>query len=122
MRYYDEVLMQTRRVAFEKGLPRTPGLTVKKMFGCPCYKQDGKLFAFLVTDGLVLTQIDAKDRERLVAKFQGAAFHAGKKTVEAWVQLPFQSRNQLEDYLPSLLRGLRTITAGGMKTAKTRRS
>lgn len=122
MHYYDEVVMQTRRAAMEQALKRIPGLTVKKMFGCPCYKRDGKLFAFLVTDGLVLTQVDAKVRVRLVAKFQGGAFHAGKKAIESWVQLPFQSRNQVEDYLPLLLRSLRAITSRGMKTAKNKRS
>lgn len=122
MRYYDEVVMQTRRAAFEQALRRIPGLTVKKMFGCPCYKRHEKMFAFLVTDGLVLTRLAAKDRERLLAKFQGGAFQAGRKTVATWVQAPFQSLNQLDEYLPLLRRGLRAITASGMKTAKTRRS
>ena len=47
MRYYDEEKMRNLRQNIEKEILSWPKVTTKKMFGCPCYKFNKKLFAFL---------------------------------------------------------------------------
>lgn len=115
MHYYDDAVMRERRVAFEKRLGTSLGISMKKMFGCPCYKIDGRLFAFLVTDGLVLTQLEDRNRHKLLDEFRGEPFQAGKKTVHAWVQVPFVSQDQLADYWPFVRRSCRLAAAGKRK-------
>ena len=92
---------------------------MKKMFGCPCYKIDGRLFAFLVTDGLVLTQLEDQDRLKLLDEFRGEPFQAGKKTVHAWVQVPLVSLDQLDDYWPFVRRSC-LLAATKKRTLTTR--
>lgn len=115
MKYYDDAVMRERRVAFEKRLGTNLGISMKNMFGCPCYKIDGGLFAFLVTDGLVLTQLEDRDRHRLLDEFCGEPFQAGTKTVHTWVQVPLASQDQLADYWPFVRRSRRLAAAGKRK-------
>ena len=56
MQYYNEEKMKNLRLKLEKEILSWPNVTTKKMYGCPCYKYKEKLFAFLVTDGVVLTK------------------------------------------------------------------
>jgi len=55
MKYYSEEDMKDLRRVFEKEVLSWPEVSTKRMFGCPCYQADKRLFAFLVTDGLVIT-------------------------------------------------------------------
>ena len=122
MKYYDDAVMRERRVAFEKRLGTSLGISMKKMFGCPCYKIVGRLFAFLVTDGLVLTQLEDQDRNKLLDEYCGEPFQAGKKIVHTWVQVPLDSQDQLADYWPFVRRSCRFAAAGKRKiTTRPRR-
>ena len=65
MQYYSEEKMQNLRLRLEKEILNWPNVTTKKMYGCPCYKNNEKLFAFLVTDGVVLTKVSQQDKIEL---------------------------------------------------------
>jgi hypothetical protein len=69
MQYYNEEKMQNLRLRIEEEILKWPNVTTKKMYGCPCYKNKEKLFAFLVTDGVVLTKMSEHDRIKLSKEF-----------------------------------------------------
>jgi hypothetical protein len=65
MQYYNEEKMHNLRLRIEEEILNWPNVTTKKMYGCPCYKNKEKLFAFLVTDGVVLTKVSDQDKIKL---------------------------------------------------------
>ena len=77
MQYYNEKKMHNLRLLIEKEVLNWPNVTTKKMYGCPCYKNKEKLFAFLVTDGVVLTKMSEQDKIRLSKEFTIKPFQAG---------------------------------------------
>ena len=82
MRYYSEDENKELRLALEQKVLSWTHVSTKKIFGCPCYKARGKLFAFLVTKGIVFTQLQPSDREELTSIYKTSFFQAGKKTVK----------------------------------------
>lgn len=88
MRYYDENTMQQIRAAMDQVVTRWPNVESRKMFGCPCYRADGRLFAFLVTGHLVLTKLSDKARTKIAGRFETSPFQAGSKRVASWLQIP----------------------------------
>ncbi len=100
MRYYSEEEMSSVRLALEGTLMAWPHVGTRKMYGCPCYRAKGKLFAFLVTDALVLTHMTEKDREALSRTRATGPFQAGNRTIRAWVQIPVRQPGELEGLLP----------------------
>gem|GEM_PF-6450684 len=50
--------MHDLRVKLQAVILSWPNATAKRVYGCPCYKNSDKLFAFLVTDGVVLTKVE----------------------------------------------------------------
>ena len=100
MRYYREAATKKLRTAFEGEVLNWPEVSTKKMFGCPCYQARGKLFAFLVTNGIVITQLVGTNREALSKRYPTSAFRAGKKTVPQWVRLSMESAKDLNRLIP----------------------
>ena len=100
MRYYSEEKMKDLRSAFDGQVLGWPGVTTKKMFGCPCYRVGGKLFAFLVTNGVVITCLPDRDRNRLARTCAITAFEAGGKRVRAWAKVPVRGPRDLTAILP----------------------
>ena len=70
------------------------------MFGCPRYKANGKLFTFLVTNGLVIVNLSQTDREELSRQFQTTPFQAGKKRITKWPHMPLKTATDLEQIMP----------------------
>ena len=87
MQYYSEEEAQALREAFEKHVLYWPKVTTRRMFGCPAYLVDGRLFAFLVTGGVVITQLRLKDRQLLAEENTTEPFKAGERTIERWTQV-----------------------------------
>ena len=81
MKYYSEEETQGIRSAFEKEVLLWDQVSTKRMFGCPCYKVNDRLFSFLVTKGAVITHLNQTDREALALEHGSAFFNAGKKIV-----------------------------------------
>lgn len=100
MRYYLEEKTHKLREKVEKEVLGWPKVSTKKMFGCPCYKRDGKLFASLVTEGIVITHISDEDREKLSRLFQTGPFHAGKRIVDSWLRIPIININDIDKIMP----------------------
>ena len=88
MKYYNEEKMQNIRLKIEKEILDWPYVTTKKMFGCPCYKYKNKLFAFLVTDGVVLTKASEQDKMKLSKEVPIKPFQTATKTMKNWPQIP----------------------------------
>ena len=100
MKYYSEEHTEDLRLAFEEKVLQWPQVTTKKMFGCPCYQGDGKLFAFLVTNGIVITQLPQTDRESLSRYHQTTFFQAGKKAIRNWIRLSTGNKENLDGIMP----------------------
>ena len=95
MIYYTEEEGHALREAFEKEVLVWPTVDTRRMFGCPAYLADGKLFAFLVSDGVVITQIRKRDRETLTEDFHTESFTAGEREIERWRRVHINSVEQL---------------------------
>jgi hypothetical protein len=100
MQYYNEEKMQPFRLKLEKEILSWPLVTTKKMYGCPCYKYKDKLFAFLVTDGVVLTKVNEKDRLKLSTEFAIKPFQTPTRTMKGWPQIPIDAATDLEKIIP----------------------
>ena len=85
MQYYSEEEARELRAAFEKEVLTWPKVTTRRMFGCPAYVADGRLFAFLVIEGVVITQLRLKEKQTLAQDNQTEAFKAGERVIERWV-------------------------------------
>jgi predicted DNA-binding protein (MmcQ/YjbR family) len=70
------------------------------MYGCPCYKNNEKLFAFLVTDGVVLTKVSELEKIKLSKEFEIKPFQAGKRTMSKWPQICVDATTDLEKIIP----------------------
>jgi hypothetical protein len=114
MKYYSEEEMKDLRVAFEENVLTWEHIGTKKMFGCPCYQANGKLFAFLVTKGIVLTQLGEEDKETLSQQFSTAPFKAGKKTVQRWTKIPINSKKDLDQIMPFVRKSCKLLTLLGV--------
>jgi hypothetical protein len=100
MKYYSEQETKELRLALEAEVLNWPHVSTKKMFGCPCYQAKGKLFAFLVTNGVVITQLQQADRDEMSRQHQTAFFQAGKKTVKNWIRLSIKNKKDSDSVMP----------------------
>ena len=100
MKYYSEEETKEIRLAFEEQVLSWQGVTKKKMFGCPCYKADERLFTFLVTKGVVITKLGENDRQAISRLYQTAPFQAGQKTVQNWIKISVECKSELEKIIP----------------------
>jgi len=100
MQYYNEEKMKNLRVKLEKEILSWPQVTTKKMYGCPCYKYKDKLFAFLVTDGVVLTKANEQDKITISKEFTSTPFKAATRTMKGWPQIPIDETSDLSKIIP----------------------
>ena len=96
MKYYDQAVMSEVRSALDDRLLSREGVSTKPMFGCPCYRADGRLFAFLVTGGLVLTQLPQSVRDQLSPSFHTELFEATGRRMKNWLRFPVEAPAALE--------------------------
>lgn len=101
MQYYNEEKMRNLRLRLEKEVLSWSNVTTKKMYGCPCYKHNDKLFAFLVTNGVVLIKVSEQDKIQLSKEFEVKPFKAGEKRIMyIWPQVSVNTPSDLEKILP----------------------
>ena len=100
MQYYNEEKMHNLRLRIEEEILSWPNVTTKKMYGCPCYKNKEKLFAFLVTDGVVLTKVSEQEKTKLSKEFEITPFQAGKRTINKWPQIRVDATTDLKQIIP----------------------
>lgn len=87
MKWYIEEETKELRQALEKEILKWPRVDYKKMFGCPCYLTNGKMFAGLVTKGLIITKLNETEKEELQKIKPIKPFIAGKKIIKSWVHV-----------------------------------
>jgi len=100
MQYYDDEKMQNLRLKIEEEVLSWPHVTTKKMYGCPCYKYKERLFAFMVTDGVVLTKASEQDKISLSKEFSIKPFRAATRTMKGWPQIPLDETSDLTKIIP----------------------
>lgn len=111
MKYYVAEEAQPLRAAFEEEVLSWDQVDVRTMFGCPSYIVDGRLFAFLVTDGVVITQLRQRDRETLAEDFELAPFQAGERTIERWIEVELPDPDALGRILPYVRKSYDAVLA-----------
>lgn len=100
MKYYDEIISRKLRLQLEKEIMDWPDVSTKKMFGCPCYMVNEKIFVFLVTNGIVITQLKPDELKGLQKITNTLYFQAGKRTVKKWTKIPVTSETELMKLFP----------------------
>ena len=104
MQYYSEEKMKDIREALEKEVLDWKGIGTRKMFGCPCYQKDKKLFVFLITDGIVITRLDDEGKDDLSKVSRVEPFNAGSKKIPKWAQVKIKNKKDLKKILPFVKR------------------
>jgi len=87
MKWYIEEETKELREALEKEILKWPKVTSRKMMGCPCYLANGKMFAGMVTNGMVITKLNSEERKELKAIHPAKPFVAGTRTLRKWVHI-----------------------------------
>ncbi len=80
-----------------------------KMFGVPCYLAGGKLFAFLVTRGVVITKLDQADREALFQQPNASAFRSANRVYRTWVRLSVDDPKDMDGLVPLLRKSYEAV-------------
>ena len=112
MKLYNEEETKELREAFEKEILKWPQTDYKKMFGCPCYLANGKMFAGLVTKAIVITKLNPLEKEELNKLRQAKPFVAGDKIMKSWVQIDLEP-NELQEIMTYVKKSYdRAITLG----------
>jgi predicted DNA-binding protein (MmcQ/YjbR family) len=109
MHYYSEEDMKDLRLALESEVLCWDRVSFTKMFGCPCYKVNEKLFVFLVTKGIVFTHLNKADRAELASLHQTTSFRAGSRNIKNWLQVSVDSVKEIEDLVPFLRKSYQEI-------------
>ena len=104
MKYYSEDETKELRLKFEGEVLSWPKVSKKTMFGCPSYTIKNKLFAFLVTKGIVITSLSQSDRDKLFIKYQSKPFIAGKRTIRKWSMVSVNNLRKMDEILPFVKR------------------
>ena len=99
MNWYIEEETKELREAFEKEILKLPQVDYKKMFGCPCYLAKGKMFAGMVTKGIVITKLTSLETEELKKLREIKPFVAGGKIIRSWVTVEIDPKD-IKEIMP----------------------
>ncbi len=100
MKYYDEAAMDEVRKTLEADILEWPGVASKEMMGCLCYFRGKKFFAFLVTNGIVITKLPEEDRSKLATRGGSKPFDMAGRTASSWFQLSLKNSGDVRSILP----------------------
>ncbi|HZG55062.1 hypothetical protein [Paenibacillus sp.] len=84
MKYYEESVGGALREAVDRLVGAWDGVGRRRMFGCPCYTANGKLFAVVVNGGVVLTKLSSAEARDRGSPLPVEPFRTGNKSVGAW--------------------------------------
>ena len=90
MKWYIEEETKELREAFEKEILKWPKVDYKKIFGCPCYLANGKMFAGLVTKGIVITKLNSFEKKELRKLRVTKPFVAGNRIINSWIHVDLE--------------------------------
>jgi hypothetical protein len=88
------------RLEFESIVMDWVHVTRKYMFGSHAYLVRGRLFAFLVEDGVIITSLSASSRERLTELLEAFPFESKGKPVGGWMRAIVNDDSDLETIMP----------------------
>lgn len=100
MPYYSESESQQLREKFEEIVLPWPDVTKKKMFGSPTYSTGGTIFAMLVNEGMVLSQLDEWQKAALLSDPKAEHFVAHGRVIKKWVLIRINNVADIKRYLP----------------------
>lgn len=100
MNHDTETGIQETRAVFEATVLRWPEVSTRKMFGSPAYLANGKLFAFFVSDALVITKLSETERDELAGDYPIEPFQTGSRTIRSWARAPVADESDLDHLLP----------------------
>lgn len=90
------------------------------MFGCPCFSADGKMFMFVATGGVVLSQLDEGDRERVAKAFGAGPFAPTPgRAATKWSHIPASGPADLEPLMPWIRKSYETARRMAKAPAKS---
>ena len=112
MKWYNEEETKELRESFEKEILNWPQVTSKKMFGCPCYLANGKMFAGMVTKGIVITKLSSLEQEELQKIRETKPFVAGERTIKNWVHVDLEPKD-LRKFMPYVKKSYERALASG---------
>ena len=98
MKYYIEEETVDLKAAQDKEILSWDGVEERKMMGCPSYLVGRKMFALVVTGGIVITKLDDLQKEALSNVHQWEPFNA-HRTIKKWAHLKLES-SLVENILP----------------------
>lgn len=93
MKWYIEEQTTDLRQALEKIILGWYKVTCRKMFGCPCYLANGKMFVGLVTKGVIITKLNEIERKQLNEIIKTQPFKVGKKIMKKWIRINLDHEN-----------------------------
>jgi hypothetical protein len=99
MKYYSEDETKEIRLSLEAEILKWYKVDFKKMFGCPCYMANGKLFVFLVTKGIVITRLGEADVAKLSTSYNAVSFRGGNKEMKNWRQVSLNKPVELDSLM-----------------------
>lgn len=119
-RYYDETAMGAVRIELGRRVKDWPSVRAGQMFGCPCFKADGKLFAFVATGGVVLSQLAETDRNQLAKQFGAGPFapRPGRAATK-WSHVPLTEPNALDALVPWIRKSYQVARAAAKSVDKS---
>jgi len=112
LKWYSEEETKELREAFEKEILKWPQVDYKKMFGCPCYLANGKMFARMITKGIVITKLTSLEREELNKLRATKPFVAGEKIIRSWVSVDLDPKN-IKEIMPYIKKSYERAIASG---------
>lgn len=104
LKLYSEEQMKAIREDFEEEFLQRPTVTTKKMFGCPSYTANEKLFAFFVTEGIVLTKLSDTERAEALSISGAKHFEHNQRVVKKWVRVPLKDQAALDSIKELIIR------------------
>jgi hypothetical protein len=92
LKWYVEEETKELRESLENEILNWPSVTAKKMFGCPCYLVNRKMFAGMVTKGIVIPRLSTQEKVELGKVLEIKPFVAGKRIMKNWVRVNLTSK------------------------------
>jgi len=110
MKFYDEARMSGIRRTLEDEILHWPGVTSREMMGCLCYFHGKSFFAFLVTQGIVITKLPPNERATVVTQLKAEPFTMAGRSVKTWVKVPLEEPKGVSQILPFVKKSYQTVS------------
>jgi hypothetical protein len=71
-----------------------PGVHVGKKFGLPALLVNRRAFLVLLEDGIVLTNVTPRNREKAIRDYDARTFVHRKKARDGWLHIPVRTTDE----------------------------